>query len=165
MRLGILYSPWRNKYITTKRATDGCIFCNVSNPRNSDSDDAAHFVAYRGKYSFVIMNLYPYSNGHVMVIPYAHESSYHLVDEETHSEMNCFARKLTEGLSLKMNAQGFNIGFNIGEAGGAGIAPHIHMHIVPRWRGDTNFMPTIANTKVISQNIHESFEIVRSIFI
>lgn len=162
MRLDILRSPWRSKYVARDKSSDHCVFCHASQCPEDQQDH--NLVAHKGKHSYVIMNLYPYNNGHVMVVPHAHESVFHNLNPETLAEMNRFAVMLTEGLTNKMNAQGFNIGFNIGQAGGAGIPKHIHMHILPRWAGDTNFTTTLGDTRVISQSLDTTFETVKSIF-
>ncbi len=163
MNLDILHSPWRGKYVARDKSQDECVFC-LAPMENNQNNNTNNLVAHKGEHSYVVMNLYPYNNGHVMVVPYIHENTFHNLNNNTIAEMNRLAMDITKGLTTKMNAHGFNIGFNIGNAGGAGIADHIHMHIVPRWQGDTNFMPVLGNTRVISQSMDESFKIIQSIF-
>lgn len=162
MRLDILHSPWRSKYVARDKTSDHCVFCHAS--QCDDDQNKENLVVHKGKHAFVIMNLYPYNNGHVMVVPHAHEGVFHNLDPNTLAEMSLFATVITQGLTTEMNAQGFNIGYNIGKAGGAGIPSHIHMHVLPRWSGDTNFTTTLGDTRVISQSIEHTFEIVKSIF-
>jgi ATP adenylyltransferase len=156
-----LWAPWRATYITRIDKKDGeCVFCK----KVSDTDDRQNLILYRGQYSFVVMNLYPYNNGHLMVIPYNHTSDFTTIDTETSAEMwhlLCIAKKV---LSKAFNPEGFNVGMNIGRSGGAGIDQHIHIHIVPRWNGDTNFIPVLCETKVISQTLWETYDTLFPLF-
>ena len=154
-----LWAPWRIEYIRTKDE-DGCIFCKKS----ISKDDQNNLVLYRGKESFVLMNLYPYSNGHIMICPYAHSSDTNDLSPMCNEEIMRLANESMNILRKKMNAEGFNFGANLGEAGGAGIEDHLHYHIVPRWNGDTNFMPVVGTTKVMVEGLNETWTILKSDF-
>ena len=131
-----LWAPWRIDYIKSEKEK-GCIFCD----KPAEGDDHSMLILYRGENSFVIMNLYPYNNGHLMIAPYQHTDSTHELNSGSRSEIMELADQIMTIQKNIMNADGFNYGANIGYSGGAGIADHIHFHIVPRWTGDTNFMP------------------------
>jgi len=150
-----LWAPWRMEYIRApKKDGDKCIFCV-----KPDSDkDRDKLILYRGKFNFIIMNLYPYNNAHLMVVPYEHASDTGKLSDETLSEAMLLADKTMNILREFLNPQGFNFGANIGAAGGAGIEEHIHFHIIPRWVGDTNFMPVIGHTKVMVQGIMDTYD-------
>jgi len=147
-----LWAPWRIDYIRSDKTENGCIFCNKA----KSTTDFENLILFRGKTCFVIMNYYPYNNGHLMVVPYRHTSDFHeLTGEEKIEIMNL----LDTGMQIlreDMRAQGFNLGVNVGHVAGAGIAEHLHFHIVPRWGGDTNFMPVTGHTKVISEALEET---------
>ena len=148
-----LWAPWRIDYIRTPKEK-GCIFCNKSHAE----DDRENLVLYRGNESFVLMNLYPYSNGHLMISPYQHTSDTNDISSRGNEEIMWLANQSMNILTHAMNAEGFNFGANLGKAGGAGIEEHIHYHIVPRWSGDTNFMPVVGNTKVQVEGLRESWD-------
>jgi len=151
-----LWSPWRSKYIESfknEQSKGKCIFCEAS---DKDILDTTNLLIHKSKNSIVIMNLYPYNNGHLMIVPKRHLGSVGLLTaEESHELMDeiILAEKVLQKI---YSPQGFNIGANLGRAGGAGIEEHIHFHIVPRWNGDTNFMPVIGEIKVISQDLAET---------
>ena len=156
-----LWSPWRSKYIETfKHPKDGkCIFCDAVE-QNIDDDDC--LVVYKAEFCYVILNLYPYNNGHLMIVPYRHVSEFTLLSQEEKIEMMDLVDFCMKAMEDKMCAQGFNMGANIGRAAGAGIDDHLHIHIVPRWNGDTNFMPALGEVKVISQDLLSSKHDLRS---
>ncbi len=151
-----LWAPWRIRYVcdVDKNKDMECIFC-VKPKQHSDREN---LILYRGARNFVILNLYPYNNGHLMVVPYSHTSDCGAIDAETASEMWEMVTIAKRALEQAFHPEGFNIGMNIGRAAGAGIDQHIHMHVVPRWHGDTNFMSVVGETKVISQGIEETYE-------
>ena len=156
-----LWAPWRIDYIRTKKETDGvCIFCIKAEENN----DRENLVLYRGELAFILMNLYPYNNGHLMVCPYAHVGTTDLLKKDCMSEIMVLADRTMDIFRKNMKAQGFNFGANIGVAGGAGIADHIHFHIVPRWVGDTNFMPVVGNTKVMVEGLLETYDELKPTF-
>jgi len=142
---------------------DGCIFCEK--PR--EDADAANYLVYRGQRNFIILNAFPYNNGHLMVIPYQHTADFTELPAETLQEMMALAKLAIRALQCVMRPDGFNMGMNLGRPAGAGIAEHLHLHIVPRWQGDTNFMPVIGNTRVLPeslertwQKVHEAFQVI-----
>ncbi len=156
-----LWAPWRMQYIqNVDKEDDGCIFCN----KPTESDDRKNLILYRGTTCFVIMNLFPYNNGHMMVVPYQHTSDILSLEPESVSELWSLICLCKNALSKSFNPEGFNIGMNLGRVSGAGIDQHIHMHIVPRWNGDSNFMPVIAGTKVISQAIEDTYDALQPHF-
>lgn len=148
-----VWAPWRMEYIhmAPEDKPKGCIFCN----KPKDDKDEDDLILYRGKSVFVIMNRYPYNNGHLMVVPYRHLSDYNDLTKDELLELGEVTQMSIEILKKKMSPNGFNVGFNIGESAGAGIAEHIHQHIVPRWTGDTNFMPVLCHTKVMVDGLNE----------
>ena len=154
-----LWAPWRIDYIKSEKEK-GCIFCD----KPAEGDDHSMLILYRGENSFVIMNLYPYNNGHLMIAPYQHTNSTHELNSSSRSEIMELADKIMTIQKNIMNADGFNYGANIGYSGGAGIADHIHFHIVPRWTGDTNFMPVLGHTKVQMQGLQETYNDLRPHF-
>jgi ATP adenylyltransferase len=154
-----LWAPWRGEYIIGKKPT-GCVFCE----QPKENADAKHYIIHRGKSIYVMMNLYPYNNGHLLLIPYRHISSIMEMDEAETAEMASLLRRSVAALQSVMHPEGFNIGYNMGAAAGAGIAAHLHQHIVPRWSGDTNFMPVIAETKVISQHMDVTYAKLKKMF-
>jgi ATP adenylyltransferase len=148
-----IWAPWRNVYVEAQQK-DYCIFCN----KPKEAADKENYILYRGKMSFVMMNLYPYNNGHLMVSPYKHISSISKLDREDLVNLTLLTQISTQILEDVFKPEGFNIGMNLGRSGGAGFADHIHIHIVPRWNGDTNFMPVLSETKVISEHLNSTYE-------
>lgn len=150
-----LNAPWRLEYILGPKGGD-CIFCKMP----SEGNDRQNLIIHRGEHNFVILNLYPYNNGHLMVVPYGHKDNIVDLAADELGEMGTLAKKCVEILTGKIKPDGFNIGLNIGTAAGAGIKEHLHMHVVPRWSGDTNFMPVVGNTKVLPQMVLETYDIL-----
>jgi ATP adenylyltransferase len=154
--LNYLWSPWRMAYIQSEKENE-CVFCTeLKRP-----DGYENLIIYRGPQAFVILNRYPYTSGHLMVVPYEHLPSLDLLDAKTRANMMELTNKAIQVLRKIYTPQGFNIGINIGEAAGAGITEHVHMHIVPRWGGDTNFMSSLANTRVLPESLEETYSRVR----
>ena len=147
-----LWAPWRIEYITGGKK-EGCIFCD----KPKEGNDKKNLILYKGATSFIIMNRYPYSNGHLMAVPYRHINNMSELDHKERLELMNLTTKCIEILKV-MNPDGFNIGMNLGTAGGAGIDDHLHFHIVPRWNGDTNFMPLIADVKVMPEYLEDTYE-------
>jgi ATP adenylyltransferase len=148
-----MHSPWRSKYIASfSEASEGeCILCKA--PKGSGDEN---FIVTSGIHCYVIMNLYPYNSGHLMVVPLRHISSILDLNSEEDSEIMSLLKLMTKALAKVMHPDGFNIGSNISRSAGAGIDEHVHFHIVPRWNGDTNFMPVLADTKLISEDMKET---------
>jgi ATP adenylyltransferase len=147
-----LWSPWRAAYITGSKPT-GCVFCQVP----SENKDAANLILFRSALCYVMLNRYPYNNGHLMVIPYQHVDTPLALEPATLSEMMDLNNLCLVALDESLHPDGYNIGMNIGAPAGAGIKDHIHLHVVPRWIGDTNYMPVIGETRVISESLEESY--------
>lgn len=154
--MDVLWAPWRMKYIryVMIKKEEGCIFCNAVNSKN----DREKFVLYRGETAFIMLNLYPYNNGHILIAPKRHINSLGKLDEKELMELMTLVKKMIIVLKEEYNPDGFNIGINIGRIAGAGVEDHIHIHIIPRWNGDTSFMPIISNTKVIPEAIYETYD-------
>ncbi len=142
----ILYAPWRSEYVSGKKI-EGCVFCYAASHCDEDEELG---VLYRGRYVFAIMNRYPYTPGHFMVIPYRHIDNVETLEDEVWSELTSLTKSGVKLLKEVLKAEGVNIGMNLGAAAGAGIAEHIHMHLVPRWQRDTNFITSIGHTRVYS---------------
>jgi ATP adenylyltransferase len=153
-----LFSPWRSTYIagftSEKKKKETCLFCDVAASRS----DTSALVVARYSTCFVMMNLYPYNSGHVMVIPYRHTARLDALSKKEHAEILGVTGTMMRVLEDVMHPDGFNLGANLGRVAGAGIDQHIHFHIVPRWNGDTNFMPTLADTKVVSESMQASYK-------
>lgn len=148
-----LWAPWRLQYVGKEKAP-GCIFCD----KPKAGDDRAHYIVHRGAHSFVILNAFPYNNGHIMVAPYEHIADLEELPPATAGDMMALAQLATRALKATFFPDGINLGFNLGAAAGAGIADHLHMHLVPRWVGDTNFMPVIGDTRVIPESLEQTFD-------
>jgi len=149
-----LWSPWRMKYIMDKEKSPECVFCDAL----LQQDDEKFLILYRGTRAFIMLNRYPYTSGHLMVLPFKHVPSYEDLDSETRAEIMELINQATDLLRKTYQPHAFNIGANIGEDAGAGIAPHLHFHLVPRWRGDSNFMSVTGQTRVLPEELNESFQ-------
>ena len=155
-----LWAPWRMQYVRAPKKNNGETFLK----KLEDGNDEENLVLFRGEYSFVCMNLYPYNNGHIMILPNKIVEIPEELDDVTQFEIMKIASISMKIIREKMNAEGFNFGANIGASAGAGIAEHLHFHIVPRWKGDTNFMPVIGNTKVHVQGLNDTYVMLRPFF-
>ena len=149
----VLWAPWRIEYIRSPKH-DGCIFCDFP----KENRDRERLILHRGKHAFVIMNNYPYNPGHVMVAPYRHVGKWEDLTDEELLEIMKLTQLMIRVIKKAMNPDGFNLGVNLGRVAGAGIDDDVHLHIVPRWNGDTNFMPVIADTKVIPESLQEAYD-------
>jgi ATP adenylyltransferase len=151
-----LWSPWRTKYIDTFKEDnrpDECIFCNK---QEADINDNSNLLVYKDILTYVVLNLYPYNSGHLMIVPYRHTDDFNILTSAENLEVMKNLQLSVKALEIAMKPHGYNIGANLGRTGGAGIDEHIHFHIVPRWSGDINFMPVIGEVKVISQDLLET---------
>ena len=158
-----LWSPWRSQYIASGEDSQAqeCVLCRIA--ANPDQDEA-NFVLQRGKHAFVVLNLYPYITGHLMVVPYLHTSEFDSVAKEITDEMMDLAKRAQAALREVYSPSGFNMGMNLGSAAGAGIADHIHIHLLPRWTGDTNFMTTVGDSRVIPEALATTYAKLRQKF-
>jgi ATP adenylyltransferase len=148
-----LWAPWRMEYVKSEKS-DKCIFCSLP----KENDDTKNYILHRSQSAFIIMNIYPYNSAHVMVSPYRHIACLTGQNTEEIKEMNSLTRRSIEILKTVINPEGFNVGYNIGKAAGAGYDEHIHCHIVPRWTGDTNFMPVLGETKVHPEHLKTTYK-------
>ncbi|HEX6229928.1 MAG TPA: HIT domain-containing protein [Solirubrobacterales bacterium] len=157
-----IWAPWRLAYVkdASKDIEEECIFCS----KPGADDDAANLIVHRGERCFVILNLFPYTNGHLMVAPYEHLARIQDLDAPTVAEMMALAQRAMSRLEEVYEPHGYNVGFNQGRVAGAGVEHHIHLHVVPRWGGDTNFMPVIADTRVMPQTLEQSYEALKGAF-
>ena len=159
MNKEFLWAPWRMEYISNPKKEK-----NVFLEKANSTDDRENLVLYRGDKSFVIMNLYPYNNGHVMVVPYEKSNDMTKLDLNILNEIMKLSQESMKILKITLKSEGFNFGLNMGKVSGAGIDDHLHFHIVPRWGGDSNFMPIIGHTKVIMQNLFDTYDRLRPSF-
>jgi ATP adenylyltransferase len=155
-----LWAAWRMKYITNTDQETGCVFCNAL----ALPDDGQNLVVARAPRAFVLLNKYPYTSGHLMVAPLAHQPSLELLDPETRAELMELVSRSLEALRALYAPQGFNVGANIGAAAGAGVPGHVHIHVVPRWAGDTNFMSVIGEVRVLPEELGQTWRRVRALW-
>ena len=155
-----LWSPWRYVYVTQEVPQKGCIFCN----KMQQTNDEENLVLYRGVNNFVLLNLFPYISGHLMIAPYSHIGELSLADDATWMEMMSLTRKAERALQKAYRPDGINLGMNLGKSAGAGIADHIHMHVLPRWHADSNFLTTIAETRVLPEVLSDTYQRLKPLF-
>lgn len=144
-----LWAPWRSKYITSVKSIKGCIFC----AKPKAKDDRSNYIVSRTPHSFSMLNIYPYNNGHIMIAPYRHVKDLNKLSEKEMLDLFNLLNESQELIARALKPDGFNIGINLGRAAGAGYKSHLHIHIVPRWVGDVNFMPVFTSTKVVSESL------------
>jgi ATP adenylyltransferase len=158
--MDFLWSPWRYHYLASgAKGESTCVFCIGQDP----SRDQERLVVFRGVHNFIILNLFPYTSGHVMIAPYEHLNTIALAKTEQMSEMMQFAQRLLAALQKLYAPEGFNIGMNLGQAAGAGIREHFHLHVVPRWVGDSNFTTVIAETRVLPEELSRTYERLKAV--
>jgi ATP adenylyltransferase len=157
-----LWAPWRMEYLSDNKDKRDirCVFCKLP----AESADRENLIVHRGEKAFVILNKYPYNNGHVMIVPGRHLSDYAELADDELLDMGNLTRHTVNALKSAYQCEGFNIGMNLGTAGGAGIKDHLHLHVVPRWIGDTNFMPVLADTKSMPQHLLSSYDSIHEYF-
>jgi ATP adenylyltransferase len=148
-----LWTPWRSTYMKTGKHGTGCIFCEAM----AGNEDENKLIPFRGEHAFVILNRYPYTSGHLMIAPYAHISRLNEAGQPALEEIMHLARRAETVLEKAYRPDGINLGMNLGRAAGAGIAEHIHMHVLPRWTGDANFMTTVGDTRIIPESLGETY--------
>ncbi len=157
----IKWTPWRGEYIKSSDAVEaGCVLCHVYQANN----DREKLVLYRGAHVFVMMNLYPYNPGHLMVVPYEHTADFAQLAPPAAGELMALGQRCTAVLQAELSPHGFNLGMNLGRVSGAGVDQHLHLHVVPRWNGDTNFMPLIGGVKLIPEAIDDTYAALRPHF-
>lgn len=158
-----LWSPWRYEYIasgnTSHSASSACIFCSL---RDDAAHDEGNFVVHRATYNFVVLNIYPYISGHLLIVPNEHVGELDAASKQTTDELMDLTKRCQTALREAYQPNGFNIGMNLGKSAGAGVVDHIHIHILPRWTGDTNFMSTVANTRVIPEDLATTYQKLRT---
>jgi ATP adenylyltransferase len=159
-RLERLWTPWRMSYIGTAEKPAGCIFC----VKPTEQRDEENFILFRGERAYVLLNLYPYNSGHLMVVPYQHTGDLASLPPEIGNEVFALTQRSVSALTSVYRPQGFNVGINLGEVAGGSISAHLHVHVVPRWGGDTNFMPVTAETKVLPETLDQTYQRLRPQF-
>lgn len=149
-----LWTPWRYAYITSADRSPGCIFCD----KPAEQDDRKNYIIHRGQHCFVILNAFPYTSGHVMVVPYAHLDQLSKVPVEVNHELIDLSQRMESVLRRVYNAEGINLGMNIGKCAGAGVAGHVHMHVLPRWTADANFVAVVGETRVLPETLETTYD-------
>lgn len=157
-----IWAPWRKAYIRPDQSKKqkGCLFCRLQSEKRKD---AQNYVLQRTPHSFAVLNLYPYNNGHVLIVPARHVARLDQLNQEEKLDWLELYEKVQAAIEKAMKAQGFNVGLNLGPAAGAGIPKHLHLHIVPRWNGDTNFMPIVAEAKIISESLNATYRLLAGV--
>jgi ATP adenylyltransferase len=155
-----IWAPWRLPYVKDASKDAECIFC----AKPAEDDDRSTYILHRGERSYVILNTFPYTNGHFMVAPFEHVARLQDLDPDVVAEIMDLAQRGLDALDSAYGPDGYNVGFNQGRVAGAGFEGHIHMHVVPRWAGDTNYMPVLADTRVLPQALEESYKALRAAF-
>lgn len=158
--MNVIWAPWRMSYVKRASEPAACVFCLRRNPRQ----DAARLVLHRGRHGFVMMNRFPYNSGHLLVAPYAHVKDLESLPAEQALDLLRMTNRSIQILRETMRPEGFNVGLNLGQVSGAGIETHVHIHIVPRWNGDTNFMSLLAETRVIPEHLQATYRKLRKVF-
>jgi ATP adenylyltransferase len=149
--LEIIWTPWRYEYVNSVDEREGCIFCD----KPEDENDRENLIVFRGERCFAILNLFPYTTGHIMIAPYLHTGTIEELEPETLTEMMVLAKRSMSAIREAFGPDGFNLGINISRVAGAGIKDHVHLHLVPRWAGDSNFMAVIAETRVLPRTLED----------
>jgi ATP adenylyltransferase len=154
-----LWAPWKMEYIKNKDALQ-----KIFSSKPNETEDKGNFILYRGESCYIIMNYYPYNNGHLMIVPYEESDSVENLADETLTEIMRLTKKTMKILRENLQCHGFNFGANIGKGSGASIEGHLHFHIVPRWTSDTSFMPVVGSTKVVAQGLHDTYDQLKPFF-
>jgi ATP adenylyltransferase len=155
-----LWNPWRYQYVTKENRPEGCIFCDLPKEQN----DEATLIVHRARFNYIILNRYPYTTGHLMVVPFHHTDSLQGIDDAAAQELFTLVRTADQKLREIYRPKGMNLGMNLGEAAGAGIAEHIHMHVLPRWIGDANFLTVIGETRILPEELSETYRKLKAVF-
>jgi len=152
-----LWTPWRYAYVTSAAKISGCIFCDLPN----EGDDTKVHIVSRAKYCYIVLNTYPYTNGHVMIVPFEHVDEFHKLKTSAAQEMTELAQRMEAVLRQLYSPDGINLGMNIGKAAGAGVAGHIHMHVLPRWVADANFVSVVGETRILPESLDMTYQKIR----
>ena len=160
--MDFLFTPWRYAYVTAERKPERCVLCDIA--ESDAGEDERLLVVHRGRHNFILLNAYPYTSGHLMVAPYRHVARLSLLDTAERDEIIGLAARVESVLEETYRPEGFNLGFNLGQCAGAGIAEHLHMHAVPRWIGDTSFMTVTGETRVMPESLEQSWQRLRGRF-
>ena len=155
-----LWSPWRYQYVTQQAPSEGCVFCAKMQQEN----DEENFVIHRGRHNCVLLNLFPYTSGHLMIVPCRHIGQLADADDATWMEMMVLTRKAEQALQKTYRPDGINLGMNLGKSAGAGVADHIHMHVLPRWHADSNFITVVGETRVLPEALSETYRKLKPLF-
>lgn len=155
-----IWTPWRYRYIASAGREEGCVFCRIEHEHR----DAENYLVHRAKLNFVILNLFPYTSGHLMIVPYQHKASLASVDHATTTEMIELAKRAQTALEAEYHPDGLNIGMNLGRSAGAGVADHLHLHVVPRWSGDANFVSIVGETRVLPEELETTYQKLKKHF-
>jgi ATP adenylyltransferase len=158
--MNYIWSPWRMEYILSPKSGEDCIFCEGL----KQADGLENLIVYRGPMAFVMLNRFPYTSGHLMIVPYEHKPSLELLEASSRTDIMDLSARAIEVLQTLYSPQGFNLGMNIGDAAGAGITEHVHLHVVPRWVGDTNFMSAVSQTRVLPELLEQTYHRVREVW-
>ena len=166
--MDFLWSPWRNHYVSSGQKPPGCVFCHLAQGSLSDPEnkefDAQNLILHRGQNNFIVLNLFPYTTAHLMVVPYAHQAELSSLAKNTSDELMDLAKRAQVAIGLVYHPDGYNLGMNLGAAAGAGIAAHLHLHLLPRWNGDANFMTTVGETRVLPENLSATYQKLKQHF-
>ncbi|MGH9556410.1 MAG: HIT family protein [Terriglobales bacterium] len=152
-----LWTPWRYAYVSQAHKTEGCVFCD----KVRAEDDGKEFIVHRGQHCYIVLNAYPYTSGHVMIVPYAHLDELQKLPPPAAQEMMALAQKMEGVLRAVYHPEGINLGMNIGKAAGAGVAGHVHLHMLPRWTADSNFMASVSETRVLPEALETTYQRLR----
>jgi ATP adenylyltransferase len=155
--MNYLWSPWRMEYILSPKSGESCIFCEGL----KQADGPENLIVHRGTYAFVMLNRFPYTSGHLMIVPNEHQPSLELLSADSRADVMDLSARAIQVLNILYSPQGYNLGMNIGSAAGAGISEHVHLHVVPRWVGDTNFMSSVSQVRVLPELLEETYRRVR----
>jgi len=155
-----LWSPWRYQYVSNSQQSEGCIFCSLHEEKN----DEARYILHRGSFNYVVLNIFPYTSGHLLIIPFEHIALLNDASKESSDEMMDLTKQTQLAIEQEYHPHGFNIGMNLGRAAGAGVAEHFHMHVLPRWYGDINFTTTVGETRVLPEALETTYQRLKKYF-
>jgi ATP adenylyltransferase len=161
--MDFLWSPWRSQYVGSGHREEGCLFCRLAEDQGAETDEA-RLILYRGQHNYIVLNLFPYTSGHALIVPYVHQAWLAEADKLTTDEMMDLARRMQQALGETYHPNGYNLGMNLGAAAGAGVAEHFHLHIMPRWFGDSNFMTTVGETRVLPETLADTYQKLKQHF-